>query len=77
MALEFHRWCHCGRIVVLGLVKRQAAEREIFAMIPFNWKVVLAALSECITVILSIATWHYRTTIDKHWVISMKWQSPS
>lgn len=29
-------------------------------MIPFNWKVSLAALSGWIIVILSIATWHYR-----------------
>lgn len=36
MALEFHRWCHCGRIVVLGLVKRRAAEREIFCYDPLQ-----------------------------------------
>ncbi|WP_226020023.1 lysis protein [Serratia symbiotica] len=29
-------------------------------MIPFNWKVGLAALSGWIIIILSIATWHYR-----------------
>lgn len=29
-AKEFPRWCHSGRIVVPGLVKRRAAEREMF-----------------------------------------------
>jgi len=27
---EFPRWCHCGGDVVPGLVKRRAAEREMF-----------------------------------------------
>jgi len=29
-AKEFPRWCHSGRIVVPGLVKRRAAEHEMF-----------------------------------------------
>ncbi|NIG88688.1 lysozyme [Serratia symbiotica] len=29
---EFPRWCHCGGDVLPGLVKRRAAEREMFLL---------------------------------------------